>query len=129
MPFSSPVHVDIGDDHDRLTVLLEITYTDPRGRIWTVPEMFVTDGASIPRVLWPLIGSPFTGPYRVPAVLHDAAYCCVGLTKEDADLMFYEAMLEKGLGRFRAWLMYSAVKLFGRVSWERAQRRMEPMAG
>lgn len=129
MPFSSPVHLDMATDGDSMTVLLELNYTDPRGRIWTVPEMFVTDGASIPRPLWALIGSPFTGRYRLPAVFHDAAYCCVGLTKEDSDRMFYEAMREAGVGLLMARLMWAAVKVFGRGPWERAQGRMEPTAG
>jgi hypothetical protein len=128
MPFSSPVHVSWEEDAERMTVLLELTYTDPRGRIWTVPEMFVTDGASIPRPLWALIGSPFNGRYRVPAVLHDAAYCWVGITKQDADRMFYEAMREAGVGWLKAGLMWAAVKAFGQGPWERAQGRLAASA-
>lgn len=121
MPFSSPIHTAWSPDGTTMVVLLEINYTDPRGRIWTVPEMFLTDGASIPRPLWALIGPPTTGRYRVPAVLHDAAYSCVGITKEDADRMFYEAMREAGVGFVLARLMWGAVKLFGRPAWEEAQ--------
>lgn len=121
MPFSSPIYTDWSLDGSTMVVLLEVTYTDPRGRIWTVPEMHVTDGASIPRPLWALIGSPFTGRYRVPAVLHDAAYACVGITKADADRMFYEAMREAGVGAMLAGLMWAAVKVFGGPAWRGAQ--------
>lgn len=121
MPFSSPVYLSWDDDAERMTVLLEVTYTDPRGRIWTARDGFVTDGASIPAALWPLMGSPFTGRYRLPAVLHDCAYSTVGLTRADADRMFYEAMREAGVGAVMAWLMYAAVRLFGWGPWRRAQ--------
>lgn len=68
-----------------------------------------------------MIGSPFTGLYRVPAVLHDAAYACVGIAKEDADRMFYEAMREAGVGIIPARLMWAAVKVFGLPAWKEAQ--------
>ena len=33
-----------------------------------------TDGASIPRVFWRLIGSPLMGKYRRACIFHDAGY-------------------------------------------------------
>ncbi|WOB06485.1 DUF1353 domain-containing protein [Piscinibacter gummiphilus] len=106
-----------------MTALVEIVFTDSKGRRWVVPELFTTDGASIPRFLWSLIGSPFTGKYRLPAVAHDAAYQVVGQPKADADRMFHEAMLEQGVGRVKAWAMYSAVRLFGGDPYAQAQAR------
>ena len=67
-------------------------YTDPEGRDWDVPAGMITDGASIPRVLW-VIYPPFTGLYRQAAVIHD--YYCETRTRpwKDTHLVFYNAML------------------------------------
>ena len=86
----------------------------------TVPADFTTDGASIPRPFWPLF-SP-TGKHMRAAILHDYLYQELrdnyhpGARKakrRDADKLFYLAMLDSGIGRWRAKLMYWAVRLFG----------------
>ena len=48
-------------DGRTMTVMTELSYTDPHGVIWDAPAGSVTDGASIPRYLWSLIGGPFGG--------------------------------------------------------------------
>ena len=78
----------------------------------------VTDGASIPKFLWSTEGSPFTGLYRKAAVIHDYLYRLgYGKTplvsRERADKIFYEAMLELGVSKFEAQKKYRAVRLFG----------------
>jgi len=39
-----------------------------------VPYMFLSDGASIPRFIWPFVGSPWSGDYVQAAVLHDGLF-------------------------------------------------------
>lgn len=56
----------------RLELLEDWTVPFPAGLLITVPKGFITDGASIPRLLWPLL-SPF-GPLLEGAILHDFAY-------------------------------------------------------
>lgn len=41
------------------------------GPFITVPYFFLSDGASIPRLLWTLVGSPWSGDYVQAAVVHD----------------------------------------------------------
>lgn len=85
----------------------------------TVPKGFVFDGASIPRWLWSLVGSPQTGRYRDAAIIHDWLYYRGRVwprdyrPRKDADRVFYEAMRANGVGYERATLMYWAVRLFG----------------
>ena len=43
-----------------------------------IPYMFVTDGASIPRYLWSIVGSPWTGNYPQAAVVHDKLFLNCG---------------------------------------------------
>lgn len=122
MPFSGPVRTQWVDDGLHMIVLDELVYTDPDGRAWKVPAGFVTDGASIPAEFWGLLGSPFTGRYRVAAVFHDAAYATLGVGKGAADNMLFEAMLELGCERWKADAIYEGVRLGGLDAYAEDQR-------
>lgn len=90
-----------------------------------VPSGFVTDFASVPRILWPLF--PPYGRYGKAAVVHDWLYAHkwlfdknaerMKITKEQADTIFYEAMLVLDVPKWKAKLMYWAVKMFGKKAW------------
>jgi Protein of unknown function (DUF1353) len=92
------------------------------GRVM-VPPRFVWDGASVPRVLWNII--PPWGSYSGAALVHDWLYrtrrtCArstTTITKEEADRVFYELMLEDGVRKTRAWAMWQAVTLWGGNAW------------
>lgn len=122
MPFNAPVRTQWCEDGLHMVVLDELTYTDPDGRVWKVPAGFVTDGASIPNEFWGIIGSPFTGKYRVAAVFHDAAYATLGSGKGACDNMLFEAMLELGCERWRADAIYEGVRLGGKSSYDDDQK-------
>ena len=126
MSFSGPVRTEWLPDGVHMRVLVEIDYTDPSGHVWTVPAGFVTDGASIPQEFWSLIGSPFTGLYRVAAVFHDAAYDNWGVKRDDADNMLRCAMLDLGCSRWLADTIYEGVRLGGEMSDEGDQRSVAP---
>lgn len=88
-----------------------------------VPSGFRTDGASIPRFFWTLIGGPF-GPYVDAAVVHDYFYATpdYDYTREEVDWMFYRIMQDIGISNVRAKLMYWAVRVGGRFGWNRARK-------
>lgn len=46
-------------------------YVTRRGRGIEIPAGFVTNGASIPRFFWRLVGDPFAPDYVCAAVVHD----------------------------------------------------------
>jgi hypothetical protein len=79
----------------------------------TVKEGFIYDSASIPRIFWSLIGSPFSGKYRMAALIHDALYATQLTTREEADDIFYNIMVNEGVSVWKAKLMYTAVLAFG----------------
>ena len=91
----------------------------PQGRprvVFTVKEGFETDLASIPRVFQSVI--PVLGRHRQPAIAHDYCYCGnTDLSKKDTDLMFLDAMKSVGVGWFRRWAMYWAVRVGGQGHW------------
>ncbi len=78
-----------------------------------IKKGFIYDGASIPSVFWSLIGSPFTGEYTRPALIHDALYCTHYYTKDETDTMFYMQMLACKVSEDKAMAIYYAVKFFG----------------
>lgn len=106
-----------GDWTDNRMVLLEpFSFVDPDGKEWIVPAGQMTDGASIPRWLWSLVGGPFEGAYREAAVVHDR-YCC---TRSESwwrvHRMFYDACVAAGVPDRHAKALYSGV-LAGGPRW------------
>jgi hypothetical protein len=87
---------------------------------------FIWDGASIPRVAWTLIGSPFTGTYQRAALAHDILYethkaWISGreeyVSREWADGLFRFIMKEDGTEEDLADQMWLAVRLGGSYAW------------
>ncbi len=92
----------------------EFAFIDSKDVTWPAQTGDVVDGASIPEVLWNrVVGTPFVGDYRRATVVHDVAVSKQLYSSRQAARMFYEAMLEDGTPRARAWMMYMAVRLFG----------------
>jgi len=107
--------IDTPDAPNRnVRVIDDFTFTEAAsGTVWAAPRGSLVDGASIPRVLWSLVGSPFTGDYVYGSIVHDVA--CDTRTRpwRDTHYMFYLACLAGGTRRGRAKLMYLAVRNFG----------------
>lgn len=97
----------------------------PDESICEIPAGYVTDGASIPKLLWSFFGSPFTGNYIEGAIIHDYLYwlaICkkqpIG-TRKEADDIFLNTMIYYGTSELEARVKYRAVRLFG-PRWGRA---------
>jgi hypothetical protein len=87
----------------------------------SVPEGFVFDWASIPRVFWNII--PPRGKYSWAALVHDYLYRVHRFdnkpcTKEFADNVFLAIMTHYGVKKWKRKTMYYAVKWFGKKSWD-----------
>ncbi|MBJ6142099.1 DUF1353 domain-containing protein [Hymenobacter sp. BT559] len=81
----------------KVRVIDDFTFTEAaNGTVWEAPSGSLVDGASIPRVLWSLVGSPFTGDYVYGSIVHDVA--CDTRTRpwRDTHYMFYLACLPGG---------------------------------
>lgn len=96
-----------------MTLLSDMGFVDAAGQDWAVKAPFSTDGASIPRAAWTIIGGPFEGPHRDAAIVHD--YYCVHrvMPWRKVHRMFYEASLNAGTDIITAKVMYAAVYLAG----------------
>ena len=83
-----------------------------RDDIFVVPEEFITDFASVPRILMSLV--PPYGKWTRAAILHDWL-CTVGIERgivssRDADGIFRRVMHEEGVNFVLRWLMWVAVR-------------------
>ncbi len=123
--FSRSSRVEFLADGRSVRIVREFSFIRPDGGWIKVPRGFVCDGASIPRILWPLSGGPFEGKHRDAALVHDALYAshrCAKHTGDQfdratADRVFYEAMRAGGVDAIRATCKYLAVRMFGGRAW------------
>ena len=82
-----------------------------------------TDGATIPRIAWRLIGHPLQVPLLGPALGHDALYAAELVSREEADRWFLEAMRKAGIGWVKRNAIWLAVRAGGGVVWRRHTAR------
>ncbi|QFU23749.1 DUF1353 domain-containing protein [Shewanella eurypsychrophilus] len=99
-------------------MLLEepFSFVDKDGIKWTAPAGSIIDGASIPRPLWYLIGSPFNGRYRRSSVIHDVYCVTQSRPHKQVHRMFYDAIRADGVSKVKALAMYGALKI-GAPRW------------
>lgn len=111
---------------DLWTVAAPLVWECPAGHI-TVPAGFVTDLASIPRVLRNLPWLDPNGLSRRPAVLHDYLYGSNPgrvFGKQFADSLLASALVSEGASQTVAQTFYYAVHWFGASSWDDDGRRL-----
>ena len=96
---------------ENFVLLKPFGYIDSSGIRWSVPAGAKADGASIPRILRPIIG-PWD-KYSKAAVIHD--HYCVAKDRhwKAVHRVFLDGMLHLGVNQFQANLMYIAVYRFG----------------
>lgn len=80
-----------------------------------VPRLFVTDLASVPRLLWWLL-PPHDPQYAAAAVLHDYLLSLPDFDRITAHSIFLEALTALGVAPWKAWVMFLAVVTYGRLS-------------
>jgi len=119
VPFLSPLKVEeISKREWRLTAPL--LYSG-HWQMFYIPEGFTTDFASVPPCFWWFV-TP-RGRHELAAVLHDWLYVRGCVSRKDADGIFRRVMREHGVGWFKRWAMYRAVRAFGGPIWRKARSR------
>jgi len=125
--FTTPLVVSPLPDGRRWRLYLAFVYHV--GDRWSrdvicVPRGFITDFASIPKVIFWLL--PWWAKFSKPSPLHDWLYTAQQIqgkpiTRRKADDIFYEAMLiafrDHISGKLVAFIEYWAVRLFGWPAW------------
>lgn len=109
-----------------MTLYAEFCYYDPDGKKWLVPKGAPTDGASIPKWLWPILGHPFDPEFVNAAIVHDH-YCRIAdksdnrksrdSLRKEADIMFYYACICDGCSIDKAFSMFKGVRIGASMPW------------
>ena len=122
MPFRTSLRCEFIALSDEIILTAPlIYYSDRYKRGVNVRALFISDGASIPKVLWSVIGHPFSKHYRKQAVLHDWLYRTSdhGFTRNQADLIFYDSLREEDMGFIKASMLYLGVRVGGWKAWDK----------
>ncbi len=113
MPFAPGDVVVALTYRGRVRLMEPVTWHEPRGESVTVPVGFVSDGVTVPPLAWPLIGHPLSGMMLRAALLHDWELVLRERPAAAVHRRFHDALRASGVGRVRAWLCYTAARLFG----------------
>lgn len=113
MPFYSELDVRVLSGGDSV-LLRPLDYRCHLGNV-IVPAGFVTDFASIPRILRVAItGQDNT---RKPATIHDYLYRKKLVTRAKADAIFFEALRDSSVHYAKSRLIWAAVRLAGWLAY------------
>lgn len=113
----------IGGGRWKLTAPFE--YHSKKYGIFKVPEFFISDGASIPKFAFSLIGGRWTGKYVEASIIHDYLYFTQTTKRSYADRVFLEGMKILGVGWLKRRVMYLAVRVWGWKPWNKHKRRIK----
>ncbi len=114
MKLDSPHVSPVNNENYRLDHAVRVTAD---GYLVTVEAGFVTDGASIPRLLWRVVGHPFMGLVLLPAIIHDALYQSEALPRDVCDRIFFDLLVANGVNKNKARVMYWGVRIGGGFVW------------
>lgn len=102
-----------------------IYQSDYVGKTIVVPEGFVTDFASVPRL--PVAFLLAGGCGHKAAVIHDWLYTSHEVSRADADKVLGEALEASGQPTWRAMLMYAGVRIGGEGAYEADGQKQTPV--
>ena len=123
--FDGPIRIELLPDGRLARLIDPVRYTDPCGGVWLSPAGATIDGASIPKMVWSIVGGPFEGKYRDASVIHDIACAEHSRPWQAVHEVFYFAMLASGTPDWQAKVMYAAVYHFG-PRWKDPKTHAEP---
>jgi hypothetical protein len=81
------------------------------GKEYVIPKGFEFDGASIPRVFWSVIGTPFAPQHLEAALIHDWLIAKMIGTDKQQNTKFKQVLKNHSVSNIKASTLYSAVKL------------------
>jgi len=93
--------------------------------IISVPAGYVSDGSSVPKIFWSLVGSPM-GSTAQSGFLHDFLYGERKRTRKECDGIFVQAMFVLGVPWWKRRVMWAALRLFGWVAWNNKATSKSP---
>ena len=87
----------------------------------SIPEGFLSDGASVPRLFWRLLSPPIDPVTIAPSLIHDYLYINgsrMGLTRAEVDSWYAYALHENGYPLWKCHLTYYGIRIGGASHWQ-----------
>ncbi|REL31083.1 DUF1353 domain-containing protein [Thalassotalea euphylliae] len=104
-------------DGRTVELLQDFSFTDQNGKTWLAKKGRKVNGSSIPRPLWPLIGSPFVGKHRNASIIHDVFCIDKNAPSDEVHQMYYDACICAGVNKTKAQIMLTGIKIGG-PTWD-----------
>jgi hypothetical protein len=125
--FIGEPEVEILSDGINMRLSHDFAYIDKAGGAHVARKGLKTNGGSIPRIFWRVIGSPWTGQRRYAYVIHDQE--CTDVyelpaskqteARKKADDMLYEMCRFLGDSAIAAWTVWMGV----RIGWKFSRKK------
>lgn len=110
-----------------LRLLKDLVYMSSDGIRYVAKKELMTDGASIPKFAWGLVGHPFD-LYLESAVIHDELYRQGVIPRKRADWVLLDGMKTQGISFWKRHTMHKMVRTFGGIhNWINRKGRHEKM--
>ena len=110
--------------NDTWAILLQEIVFSYKGQLYTIPVGFKSDGASLPRFFWRLIGHPFDMAYLREAIIHDYLYKYQPCIRKEADRFFFNLLEDNNLG-IKRYFIYWGLRIGGWVAWKKHKRKLK----
>ncbi|MEO5715025.1 MAG: DUF1353 domain-containing protein [Luteolibacter sp.] len=105
----APVLKRLSNGHYRLRKPWTV---DLNGRRWLIPAGYKTNGITASASMKKSLGDGVDHPETWAAIFHDWLFTQPGISRSQADGMFYDLMIAYGVPTPRAKIMYAAVRLY-----------------
>lgn len=92
-----------------------------------IPAGYIFDGASIPRIFWALIGSPFEPDFWAAALAHDWLYFTHQTSRAVADEVIYQLLKQSGVNTVKAHIIWGAVRAGAFWAWGNSTEDLEEL--
>ena len=112
------LELGVSNDGRERTLLIDYIYSSIEYEI-TVMKSFTTDGASIPRIFWSILGSPFYGVLLYAAIIHDGLYTAMVLERRECDRILKKISLDLSMNVIQAYTIWAGVRIGGWLHWKK----------
>lgn len=102
---------------------INVSITDKRldlSYVFKIEKNYTWDGATIPRLLWRLIGSKTQPEFLIASLVHDCVcekHLLVNYDRKLSSKVFRALLFVAGVSKFKANIMYFFVDLYQRLFW------------
>ena len=116
-----PIEIIENNNKDLIfRTLAPIGFTANDGRWYTIPAGYISDGASVPRIFWPMLSPNIDARTLRPSIIHDYEYEFGIGTRKGADANYRRRLEDNDFGYIKSTLTYYGVRIGGRCHWRAA---------